>query len=203
MQPLINILIRVSRLQLFERCINSIKLQTYSNYKIIVCIDSSISGNVYGIASADFMNKVYQFTAPITNKDIPFHWNLFCNNLKSHVTDGFFLYLDDDDFLLSPTILEQLSEYLTDDVGGLIVQFLRNGKPKPSTALIAAGRIEKGRIGGGCLVLHSRHKDVADWGAKQAADYDWIAAVAAKVQLKFVPLVVQVTSNNGLKGKPQ
>ena len=109
--------------------------------------------------------------------------------------------MDDDDYLISPTIIEQLVMHLQDEPDGLIVQFIRNGKPKPSNLLIAAKEIRKGLIGGGCLVLHSKFKDVAYWDDQPAADFRWISAVAKKVKLKFVPLVVQVAGNNGLKGK--
>lgn len=175
--PLINILIRVSRPGLFDRCINSVHLQTYSNINIITYDDIAL------------------------RERVPYDWNLFCNNLKAQVVSGWFMYLDDDDWLDTPQALERLACYLTDDVDGLIVQFLRNGKPKPSNALIAAGIIRKGLIGGGCLVLHSKHRGLADWQAKPAADYYWIKDIANKIELKFVPLVVQVAGNNGLHGR--
>lgn len=178
--PLINILIRVSRPELFRRCINSVHLQTYSNINII--------------------NIITHIDLGVRIK-IPYDWNLFCNILKAQIQPGYFFYLDDDDYLIDPYVIEKLVAELQDEPDGVICQFLRNGKPKPSNALIAAGRIEKGRIGGGCLVLATKHKDVADWKAKEAADFDWISEVAAKVKLKFVPLVVQVAGNNGLKGK--
>jgi hypothetical protein len=109
--------------------------------------------------------------------------------------------MDDDDYLISPDILTTLSNYLTEDTEGLICQFLRNGKPKPNDQLIATRTIRKGLIGGGCLVLHSRHKDVSDWDSEAAADYRWIKSVSEKIELKFIPLVVQVAGNNGLHGK--
>jgi hypothetical protein len=176
-QPLINILIRVSRPEMFDRCIESVHLQTYSNIRIII----------------------HQDIEPRERK--PYDWNLFCNILKSQVTSGYFLFLDDDDTLRDPFVIEQLARHLQDDPDGLICQFLRNGKPKPNDHLIATKQIRKGLIGGGCLVLAARYAGVADWEAKEAADYDWIAAVALKVKLKFVPLVVQVAGNNGLHGK--
>lgn len=171
--PLINILTRISRPAMFSRLVASID---YDNVNHIT----------------------YDDTAPRERK--PYDWNLFCNELKSQVTDGWFVFADDDD-TFKPGALNELSDYLTDDCDGLIVQFLRNGRAKPANELMRSRLIVKGKVGGGCLVLHSRHKNVADWKSKEAADYDWIRAVADKVELKFVQMVLQVTDNNGRFGK--
>lgn len=186
--PLINILIRVSRPKLFERCIASVREQTYDNINIIVGLDNLIGA--FEISDQIFLYE----------KSYPYHWNLFCNYLKSRVSSGYLMIMDDDDHLSGPHAIQQLVNNLQDEPDGLIVQFMRNGKPKPNNHLIATKTIRKGLIGGGCLVLHSKHKNVADWQAIQAADYYWIRDVAAKVELKFVPLVLQVAGNNGLHG---
>lgn len=185
---------------MFVKCLLSVQNQTYTNWRIIVIFEQED----YFITQHATHN-FYPIYQPHVDKMVPYYWNLYCNILKNampvrNYPHSYFLYLDDDDYLDSTLVLEQLAACLTEDTDGLICQFLRNGKPKPSDALIKAGRIEKGRIGGGCLVLHSRHKDIADWKAKEAADFTWIEEVAAKVKLKFVPLVLQVAGNNGLKG---
>jgi hypothetical protein len=211
-QPLINILIRVSRPELFDRCIASARAQVYGNINLLLHCDNEMS---YLRCISEFLHKTedgkYYYTEHgFRGSVVPmetlrhkenYYWNLYCNTLKSKVTDGYLFVMDDDDYLLNPYVIEKLVTHLQDDSDGLICQFLRNGKPKPSNALIAAGVIRKGLIGGGCLVLAAKHAGVADWEAKPAADFDWIAAVASKVKLKFVPLVVQVAGNNGLHGK--
>lgn len=171
---MINILTRISRPDLYERLLKSID---YEHINLITYDDSK---------------------ERVPRK--PFEWNLFCNILKAQVSEGYFVFADDDDYF-RPGALRELSDYLTDDVEGIICQFLRHGQPKPSNGLIAAGIIKENHIGGGCLVLHSRHKNVAHWDNMRKADYRWIRDVADKVQLKYIPLILQLTDNNGRKGK--
>ncbi len=189
MTKLINILIRhkEGRSTEMNRCIGSILKQRYLNYRIIVSVE--VGGIVYpnGFVNIDTIHV-----------NVKQHYNLHCNDLKAQVKDGWFFYLDDDDYLASPTVLEELSHHLFE--GALIVQFLRNKRTrKPTDRMIHDKVIKKGMIGGGCLVLHHSFKDVADWKGKPAADYDYIKDVTDKVPTRFVPLVLQIADvkNNG------
>ena len=130
-----------------------------------------------------------------------YDWNLFCNDLKAQVKEGYFLYADDDDIFV-PGALAKLEELLKDEPDGLIVQFLRNGTvKKPTDFMIERRIIKRGCIGGGCMVLNSKFKNVADWKAKQAADFDYITEISYKVNLKFCHLVLQIAPNGGNHGK--
>ncbi len=204
MSKLINILIRhkEGREKEFERCMQSIYSQTYQNYLAIVhadCYEAYEDGIKQNLRKNE--DKTEYISKSFTIKSgAKAHYNLYCNYLKESVTDGWFFYMDDDDYLASPTVLEELSHHLFD--GALIVQFLRNKKiKKPTDKMIANKIIKRGMIGGGCLVLHHSFAGVADWKAKPAADYDWIKEVTDKVPTRFVPLVLQVTDNNGRHGK--
>ena len=207
--PLINILIRVSRPRLFERCLHSILSQTYDNIRCVFHSDNpkAYTSILEQKPTADKLlvwdnvdrYKIIKFHSFIPKKK--YQWNLYVNTLKREVNDGYWFVMDDDDYLSHKNILSDLVTYLQDEPDGLVVQFLRNGKPKPSNHLIATKTIRLGLIGGGCLVLHSKHKDVADWDGERAADYRWIKSVSEKVNLKFVPIVLQVAGNNGLHGQ--
>lgn len=207
--PLINILIRVSRPRLFERCLSSVLSQTYTNIRCVFHTDNPMSYTAVLNAKATAENlivwdninryKVIKFHSHIPL--IKYQWNLYVNTLKKEVEDGYWFIMDDDDYLSDKDILTKLVRHLQDEPDGLVVQFLRNGKPKPNNHLIATKSIRLGLIGGGCLVLHSKHKDVADWDGERAADYRWIKSVSEKVKLKFIPLVLQVAGNNGLHGR--
>ncbi len=188
MTKLINILIRhkQGRDKEFSRCLDSVFGQNYNNYNCIISVEED------PISDEEYFNFKYIVVEPMD------HYNLHCNGLKAQVTDGWFFYLDDDDYLASPTVLEELSYHLFE--GALIVQFLRNKRTKkPTDRMIHDKVIKKGMIGGGCLVLHHSFKDVADWKAKVAADYDWIKEVTDVVPTRFVPLVLQIADvkNNG------
>ncbi len=186
---LINILIRhkEGRDAELQRCLDTIWNQTYDNIRMIIS-DEETDWN------HDERLRLRKIKVPHQ------HYNLHCNDLKEQVNDGWFFYLDDDDYLASPTVLEELSHHLFE--GALIVQFLRNNRTvKPTATMMMEKVIKRGMIGGGCLVLHHSFKDVADWKGKPAADYDWIKDVADQVPTRFVPLVLQHTDNNGRHGK--
>ena len=106
------------------------------------------------------------------------------------VDTGYFLVIDDDEILASNDCIEKSSKHLKDSYG-LICQFSRNGRLKPSNELIKAKIIRRSKIGMPCIILHHSLKNIAHLdGSVSASDYLWIKEVSKKVKLKFVPLVI-------------
>ena len=173
MTTVINILVRKSRPELFKRLM------------------ASIDHDVNVIVHDDTAQR---------NRH-PYDWNLFCNDLKAQVDEGYFLYADDDD-LFVPGSLAKLDDLLNDNPDGLIVQFLRKGTvKKPTDFMIDNRMIKYGVIGGGCLVLSAKYKNISDWRAIRGADFFWIQEVNSMVNLKFCHLVLQIAPNGGNHGK--
>lgn len=177
---------------------DSVFNQTFRNWRIFVCCDTI---EAYNYAIAEQIGKALYPSVIIRNSNENHFWNLYCNELKKQVDDGWFFYLDDDDYLHNQNSLANIAKYLTNPDEGVICQFLRNGKPKPRRELMEAGRIEKGRIGAPCLFLHHSKKDIANWDGQRAADFRWIKDVEKQLPLKFVQVVVVEAGNNGLHGK--
>lgn len=197
---LINILIRTShRPELFERCINSIELQSYKNHKIIVGYDGyeAMIYTAQYVMTVPGIRRVPVF--PKTKED--HYWNFFCNDLKDKVEEGWFFFLDDDDYLHNPNSLANIAEHLNNPEEGVICQMLRNGKPKPHSLLMDQKLISCGRIGMPCLFLHHSKKNIATFDGQKAGDYRWIRDCAAQLPMKFVKTVVVETGNNGLHGR--
>lgn len=219
MPPLINILVRTSfRPEEFVRCINSIIEQTYKNVKVIVCTDKAkelyADGTYYDFIETVLENRgLRYYILPLISTGVPFHWNFYCNNLKDRVTDGWFMYLDDDDYLAGPDKLKSMALVLEviDPGKGVICQFNRGTRAKPDfykgdlyitdTGQVVPSSITRGKIGGSCIFLHHSQKDIANWDGKKAADYRFIRDVAAKIPLVFVPTVVVQAGNNGRHGR--
>lgn len=207
-EPLINILIRTSnRPEEFKQCIDSIRAQTYKNIRLIVCTDKPeesmpyINANLYDFGATIFT---------VESTGIPFHWNFYCNNLKERVAEGWFFYLDDDDTIRDNDGLEKIAFFLgaSEELQpmAIICQFQRGNKLKPFPRYTAHGtlwlsEIVRGKIGGSCIFLHHSQKNVANWDGQRAADYRFIKAVAEKIPLEFVPVVVVKAGNNGRHGK--
>lgn len=184
--PLINILIRhkEGREISYYRALESIFKQTYLNYRIIVGYDFSsshfsIPGNVFDV----FLKA---------DKSLgPFFYNDYCNKLKSHVTEGWFLFLDDDDYLAKNTVLEELAKHLDYNTQAVVCQMSRdNGKIKPSNDSIQKGIIESGRIGLPCLILRYDAKGWGDIPAVENGDFLWIKHITGIVPTKFINQVV-------------
>lgn len=186
---LINILIRTSfRPNLFKICIESIYTQTYKNINIIVSYDDD--------RALEYIPEEFQ-KVRVCKSDAPFFYDNYCNDLKELVTDGWFFFMDDDDILYDHMALEKISKYLN-GIGGVVCQFNRNGKLKPSNELIRTKRIQRSKIGMPCLFLHHSLKNVAYFdGSVGASDYLFIKDVALKVKLKFVPIAVVYAGSRG------
>ncbi len=119
------------------------------------------------------------------NADIHAYDN-YVNDLKDLVTEGFFMVVDDDDIIIKGS-LEKISLQFP----GIICQFSRAGKLKPSNSQIQRKEIKECHIGMPCLILHHSLKNLVDIdGSKYGADYIWIKKVSEKVQLKFVAVPV-------------
>jgi hypothetical protein len=125
-----------------------------------------------------------------------YFYDLYCNELKEKVTNGWFFFLDDDDTLASNIALEQLAAHLTEPCA-IICQMLRNGVSKPADNYIRKKIIREGKIGLPCLVLHSKYKDIGALDGEKAGDYRYIKYVTCLVPTKFIclPLV-----NAGARG---
>lgn len=180
--PLINILIRTSyRPAQFTRCLESIQAQTYRNIRVIVGFDDD--------RALEYIPRELELMWLKEDHSIPYYYDLYCNDLKlAGVNDGWFFFLDDDDILTSPTVLQQLSAHLAGPHEAVICQFLRNGVPKPADNYIRKRVIREGKIGLPCLVLHSKHNELSGLDGKKAGDYRYIKEVTDQVNTKFIAL---------------
>jgi hypothetical protein len=122
------------------------------------------------------------------DKSLPYYYDVYCNQLKLNTEMGWFFFLDDDDVLVSPTALQQLSEHLHVLNSAIICQFLRNGVPKPADNYIRKQVIREGKIGLPCLILHSKHKTLSGLDGQKAGDFRYIKEVTDQVNTKFIAL---------------
>lgn len=188
-QPLINILIRTSnRPALFARCIESVRRQTYKNVHIMVGHDRA--------SALDYIPNELQTVFVYADNTFVYFYDLYCNELKAKVADGWFLFLDDDDQLL-PGALSQFAAHLTEP-GAIICQFIRNGIPKPRDNYIRHKIIQEGKIGLPCLVLHHSYKHIGQLDGHKGGDYRYIKEVTSKVPTKFIALPLVTTDRRSL-----
>lgn len=178
--PLINILIRTSfRPVQFARCLESITCQTYRNIRIVVGYDRA--------TALEYIPKNIERHFVYADNSLPYYYDVYCNELKLLVNEGWFFFLDDDDVLTCPTILEELADQLKMP-GAIICQFLRRGVPKPADNYIQKQVIREGKIGLPCLILHSKYRKLSGLDGQKAGDYRYIKEVTDQVPTKFIAL---------------
>lgn len=200
---MINVLIRHTkgRKKELQKCLHSVAGQTYKDLNVIICTDDQEF-----ILPAHSLNGRLREVFYTSSDGVPYHWNFYCNELKERVTDGWFFYLDDDDWIARNHSLAGIAPHLTDPNVGIICQYYRGRLAKPNNLVIKNGHIDpdsiiKGKIGGSAIFLHHSQKNIADWDGAKAADYRFIKAVAEKIPLKFVPIPVVQAGNSGRHGK--
>lgn len=178
-EPLINILIRTSnRPNEFKRCLKSVTDQRYPNIRIIISVDND---------RVDYIPEGLQVIRVEANRQLPYFYDCYCNDLKALVTDGWFMYLDDDDVLAH----DCLSDIVLDSPA--IIHLLnRSGHIVP-----IGPKYVRGQIGMPCLMLHHSLKDVADIPGNGQGDYFWIKEVERHVDCVYRELVVVQSFGRG------
>lgn len=183
---MINILIRTSyRPVAFKRLLDSIHNQTFKNIRIIVSYDDD--------RALDYIPSNIDKIRVQKSNEI-FYYDSYCNNLMDLVTDGYFMFIDDDDHLPDSGALMKVSKHLNRKQA-IICQMIRNGKPKPSNDMIRNKVIMKGKIGMPCIIIHSDHKNIARFdGSVGAADFLFIKNIQKKIPVKFINVAVAYCS---------
>lgn len=85
------------------------------------------------------------------------------------------------------------------DGDGVICQFSRAGWLKPSIEMVKHKILREGQIGMPCLVLHAKHKNIANVTNDESGDFNWIKTVLEQLDLKWIQfaLVQSIQRNYG------
>ncbi len=179
-KPLINILIRTSnRPASFAKCLQSVVNQSYPNIRIIISIDND--------EALRYIPKGLEVIRVHKQPEFQFYYDLYCNALKDLVTDGYFIFLDDDDLLINDILVK-----LPLEGPGLVVQLQRGNNIVPKDL-----NFKIKHIGMPCLILHHSLKNIADINGTGAGDSYWIKNVLSQTEIPFVPIVVVYSFSKG------
>lgn len=189
--PVINIITRTcDRPRSFARNVKSITSQTYTNYKHIIIADKN--------TTLDYINKnermcVVQFdlnqiinsgvgciSDPGTGPHVPY--NLYFNHIHDIVDPGWIMYLDDDDYLSSPTTLERIVKKVINncDRDTLIMFKMKwmDGKTLPDDSIMRTGKKPQiCGIGGSCFTYHTKFLNRVQWDNWKCGDYRFFSAL--------------------------
>jgi len=184
--PKWNILIRTCmRETYFRTCMESILKQTYKNYHIIVSYD-----DVNCLKYLNDYDIEHHFVDVDSGK--PYKFNLYCNTLLDHVTDGWIMFLDDDDMLLHENTLQIMSDHIETENDLLIWKFLR---PDKVIFPVDIQEIKLGEIASCGYGFHSTHKSIARWPDMPYGDYAFFNELMMKrvFDRKFIPVALTKT----------
>lgn len=193
---MVNIITRThNRPNYFRNCRESIVNQTYSNINHIVGSDVLCDYySDYIKVDEELVDKKPDYLATY-----PTPWNLYLNKLNNYVTDGWIMYLDDDDMFVDNDSLSNIVKCIEHDDELIIWRVDIDGRIVPSDDNI--GKIVAGDISGIGFMFHSKHLPVK-WTSWNYGDYRVINELSHKLDIKFIKHVFTKTQgkpNNGKK----
>jgi len=112
---LINILTRTSnRPNSFKKCIDSVNKQKFVNINHIISVDDDKSEEYVKKYTSNYIrvkkyNKPIPYIDPIMHQRRPAPYNLYLNDLKNTVKEGWIMILDDDDMFLDSLSLYKIT----------------------------------------------------------------------------------------------
>jgi hypothetical protein len=179
-QPTVNILTRTCRrIDYFRKCIDSIRAQTYKNINVIVGIEANDTQTIEYAYKYPYRVVHYEEVeapeAPETSSDfgVKFPYNQYLNVLTQKVWNGYIMYLDDDDRLITETAVEDMvREIEKSDVLFWRVDLKRRIIPSDNGWEKLKSKIPTVcDISGIGFMFHSKFKNYIDWGYWKRGDY--------------------------------
>ena len=180
--PLINILTRSNRRpRFFQDNRNSVAGQDYKKVRQLVSYENPETLRYLsesGIPEGDLIRVVRKQT------EASHAYNLFVNDLMNQVTEGWIMFLDDDDLFTTPHALSIIAAQLQDENSLVCWCAWFPDKIVPATKDINA--ISEGGITSCCFAFHSRHRKHAQWHEFKAGDYRCFDQLRQQLQPVFL-----------------
>jgi hypothetical protein len=196
-----NILIRhCYRPNKLKKIIESIENQNYNKeyIKIFLCYDDKKSEKYL-----DYL-KIYEIEIEYFYINISggeYKYELYCNELMNKVSDGWIIFIDDDDMFLNNHALSLISNNINNEDSLIIWKYLRSDKiifPKNKS------NIEYGEIANSSYTFHSKYKKYSQWIDVYGGDYKFFNKLVTKINFNIIYLdsiLVGIQSNSTIFGR--
>ncbi|MDD2224798.1 MAG: hypothetical protein PHP97_01400 [Candidatus Shapirobacteria bacterium] len=182
---LINILTRTSaRPNFFRECRESVKEQTYLNFRQIVGYDD-FECELY-LNQIENKNKIYYKKLNQTDK-LSFPYNLYFNQMVKKVNEGWIMYLDDDDKFVNKYALEKIMNRVRSDDDLLVWKVWFPSKIVPGLSF--KKNIVRGDISGCGFMYHSKHKNKVLWKGVKMGDYEFINELSKYLKIRWISVI--------------
>jgi len=177
----------------FKKVIESIITQNYENYIIHVAYDH--------IDSLDYINQNMNHKMIIhkveRRSDENVFFDLYCNDIKDKINNGWIMFLDDDNYFIDPNCLKIINTHLKEKI--VVWSFLRPDK------LITPNlnKLRYGEIDNCSYIFHHSIKDDGQFGDFYGSDFQFINSLIAKYKTLLIDFTLISTqyddkvSNNG------
>ena len=186
-ENLINILIRTSkRPKAFKINIDSILKQNYKKFKLLISHDNKETKSyiIEVLKDCKLDYKLFE----VKKTDEYYSYNDYCNTLLNNVTDGYIIFLDDDDKFLHDNALKYINEHLLED------RFLAWEYQRPDKIIgPKKGDIKKGNITSCGFCYHSKFKSF--WPSQIGSDYEFVKNLVNTNPLKLAKINKVLTSS--------
>ena len=166
--PLINILTRTSnRPNYFYENRYTILSQNYKNIRQIISVDNNLSYNYVKQCKVNDEDIIRLKNTPrVSQTHMPY--NLYCNKLMEKVTEGWIMYLDDDDILYHENTINSVIPLLHDTNNIIIWKCLRQNNIYPVNFKKIVKQYD---IGSNSFMFHSKNIKYAQWDDKESSDF--------------------------------
>ncbi len=192
-QPLINILTRTSNRPLgFKKNVDNIKNQTYKNINHIIGTDDKNS--ISYIEECGFKDYLFLDRENIIKKDncpnphtgVYSPHNLYFNHMIKEISEGWVIYLDDDDTFTHTNTVEKIVDNINNNDEDTLIYWrmvYSNGRVLPIN--MGGNRLPiLGGIGGSCFTFNCKYKNIAMWDSWKCGDYRLICKLHKKIPKK-------------------
>lgn len=186
-KPLVNILTRTSgRPKYFEKCIESIRNQTYPNINHLISVDDDESEE-YVKKHTDNYIRVERFKGNIPTVDPETKvrraapYNLYLNELRKEVKEGWIMFLDDDDIFLEDTAIEEMMTAATSDDDLLIWKVRFPNGIIPPHKLFEKHMIALNHFSMIGFMYNKKHDNKAKFDYFSGGDFFFISQLAPKM----------------------
>ncbi len=203
-KPLLNILIRTSnRPNYFARLLDNLEGQFYKNIKLIISADTPESADyAWQLSHKRFNTTIHTSIRLERSENQTFPWNLYLNDLMSLVSDGWILFMDDDDGYAHQMALKLIADNIPDPESMLVWQMrFPDGRLVPSPKHIGLLPFSRKQIGMPCFAFHSKHKTKFRFDGMRAGDFRFAMQMLQHLKVDWLELPLVQLDNYGNAGK--
>jgi hypothetical protein len=190
------------RPEMFKRAIESVRNQTHKNIDIVVGVDTADSMKY---AKQFKPTKIIECTPRERKGHQDFPANEYISNLIQHITEGYILILDDDNYIADPEGVEKLFSQIDKELCVYIIRYrYPDGQLFPNNQLFNSKTIQNGGIDWASCVFHARLRDVAKTKPLYNADFHFITSLVDYIKVtKWIDLALVHTETPGNDGKTE